>query len=119
MHELPLMAFTLLLQASVGMTLWLAFLHRHILITSSARPVMRPPLLLAFLAGAVGLLISTLHLGYPLNARHAPLFQFMAESGNYLWCAVSGAIGFIHITGHVTQRRLATPAYPSGSGRDC
>lgn len=39
MHELPLMAFTLLLQASVGMTLWLAFLHRHILITSSARPV--------------------------------------------------------------------------------
>lgn len=36
MHELPLMAFTLLLQASVGMTLWLAFLHRHILITSSA-----------------------------------------------------------------------------------
>ncbi len=30
MHELPLMAFTLLLQASVGMTLWLAFLHRHI-----------------------------------------------------------------------------------------
>lgn len=48
MHELPLMAFTLLLQASVGMTLWLAFLHRHILITSSARPVMRPPLLLAF-----------------------------------------------------------------------
>ncbi|EEQ2417706.1 dimethyl sulfoxide reductase, partial [Escherichia coli] len=54
MHELPLMAFTLLLQASVGMTLWLAFLHRHILITSSARPVMRPPLLLAFLAGAVG-----------------------------------------------------------------
>ncbi|MCV5540583.1 hypothetical protein OFN30_35195, partial [Escherichia coli] len=23
MHELPLMAFTLLLQASVGMTLWL------------------------------------------------------------------------------------------------
>lgn len=71
MHELPLMAFTLLLQASVGMTLWLAFLHRHILITSSARPVMRPPLLLAFLAGAVGLLISTLHLGYPLNAMHA------------------------------------------------
>ncbi len=38
MHELPLMAFTLLLQASVGMTLWLAFLHRHILITSSAPP---------------------------------------------------------------------------------
>lgn len=51
MHELPLMAFTLLLQASVGMTLWLAFLHRHILITSSARPVMRPPLLLAFWQG--------------------------------------------------------------------
>ncbi|MCV5132294.1 dimethyl sulfoxide reductase anchor subunit, partial [Escherichia coli] len=37
----------------------------------SARPVMRQPLLLALLVGAVGLLISTLHLGYPLNAMHA------------------------------------------------
>lgn len=71
MHELPLITFTLLLQASVGVTLWLAFLHRDILITSSVRPIMRPPLLLAFLAGAVGLIISTLHLGYPLNAIHA------------------------------------------------
>lgn len=71
MHELPLITFTLLLQASVGVTLWLAFLHRHILITSSVHPVMRSPLLLAFFAGAIGLIISTLHLGYPLNAMHA------------------------------------------------
>ena len=78
MHELPLMAFKLLLQASVGMTLWLAFLHRHILITSSARPVMRPPLLLAFLAGAVGLLISTLH---PVSYTHLDVYKRQPLAG--------------------------------------
>ncbi|HBM9259799.1 TPA: dimethyl sulfoxide reductase anchor subunit [Citrobacter freundii] len=71
MHELPLIAFTLLLQGSVGLTLWLTFIHRQAVAEGSPRQVMLPSLMFAFLAAALGLIISTLHLGYPLNALHA------------------------------------------------
>lgn len=64
MHELPLLIFTLLVQGSVGMTLF---------ITLSAREkrALLPAMLIAFAIGALGLVASTLHLGYPLNAFHA------------------------------------------------
>lgn len=64
MHELPLLLFTLLLQGSVGITLWLALLH-----TRNAPP--RGGLLLAFMMACIGLLASMLHMGYPLNAMNA------------------------------------------------
>lgn len=64
MHELPLLLFTLLLQGSVGITLWLALLP--------ARGISpRGGLLLAFAMACTGLLASTLHMGYPLNALNA------------------------------------------------
>lgn len=71
MHELPLIAFTLLLQGSVGMTVWLAFIHRRALAEGFPGQSMLAPLMIAFLASAAGLIISTLHLGYPLNALNA------------------------------------------------
>jgi anaerobic dimethyl sulfoxide reductase subunit C len=66
MHELPLLIFTLFLQGSVGITLWLAFAgrpapQRQVLFTAAG----------AFLLAAVGLLASALHMGYPLNALNA------------------------------------------------
>ncbi|WP_318374397.1 dimethyl sulfoxide reductase anchor subunit family protein [Enterobacter sp.] len=64
MHELPLLLFTLLLQGSVGITLWLA------LLPARGTPP-RSGLLLAFIMASLGLLASTLHMGYPLNALNA------------------------------------------------
>ncbi|MGK9172544.1 dimethyl sulfoxide reductase anchor subunit [Yokenella regensburgei] len=75
MHELPLLIFTLLLQGAVGIMLFLsvallkaaacpdyqASLARHFL----------PALMVACMAGGVGLLASVFHLGYPLNALNA------------------------------------------------
>ena len=64
MHELPLLLFTLLLQGSVGITLWLALLPAR-----GTSP--RGGLLLAFVMACTGLLASMLHMGYPLNALNA------------------------------------------------
>ncbi|MCK7428553.1 dimethyl sulfoxide reductase anchor subunit family protein [Enterobacter chengduensis] len=66
MHELPLLIFTLFLQGSVGVTLWLAFgaadaPQRSVLATAVG----------AFILAGVGLLSSALHMGYPLNALNA------------------------------------------------
>lgn len=66
MHELPLLIFTLFLQGSVGVTLWLAFgaagaPQRSVLATAVG----------AFVLASVGLLSSALHMGYPLNALNA------------------------------------------------
>ena len=66
MHELPLLIFTLFLQGSVGVTLWLAFggaitPQRSVLFTAVG----------AFLLASLGLLASALHMGYPLNALNA------------------------------------------------
>lgn len=63
MHELPLLIFTLFLQGSVGVTLWLAF-------GSTQRSALLPAAG-AFVLASLGLLASALHMGYPLNAlRH-------------------------------------------------
>ncbi|KYH17329.1 dimethyl sulfoxide reductase [Enterobacter hormaechei] len=63
MHELPLLIFTLFLQGSVGVTLWLAF-------GSTQRSVLLPAAG-AFVLASLGLLASALHMGYPLNAFNA------------------------------------------------
>ena len=66
MHELPLLIFTLFLQGSVGVTLWLAFgearaSHSRLLLPAAG----------AFVLASLGLLSSALHMGYPLNAFNA------------------------------------------------
>lgn len=64
MHELPLLIFTLLVQGSVGMTLFIS-------LSATEKRTSLPAMLIAFAMGALGLVASTLHLGYPLNAFHA------------------------------------------------
>ncbi|CAM8097976.1 MULTISPECIES: dimethyl sulfoxide reductase anchor subunit family protein [Enterobacter] len=66
MHELPLLIFTLFLQGSVGVTLWLA--------VGAAGAPQRSVLAAAvgaFVLASVGLLSSAMHMGYPLNALNA------------------------------------------------
>ncbi|EMP6507585.1 dimethyl sulfoxide reductase anchor subunit [Enterobacter hormaechei] len=63
MHELPLLIFTLFLQGSVGVTLWLEF-------GSTQRSALLPAAG-AFVLASLGLLASALHMGYPLNALNA------------------------------------------------
>ena len=62
MHELPLLIFTLFLQGSVGVTLWLAF-------GSTQRSALLPAAG-AFVLASLGLLASALHM--PRN-RHTDL----------------------------------------------
>ncbi|MDA3133298.1 dimethyl sulfoxide reductase anchor subunit family protein [Atlantibacter subterraneus] len=65
MHEWPLLIFTLLVQASVGLTLFTA-------VNAFNRQANSQPLRVALVAscvmGGVGLIASVAHLGYPLNA---------------------------------------------------
>ncbi len=71
MHELPLLIFTLLVQGSVGMTLFLTLSARAGSRVPEVRPQLLPGMLIACVAGGLGLMVSTLHLGYPLNAFNA------------------------------------------------
>ncbi len=71
MHELPLLIFTLLVQGSVGMTLFLTLSARAGTRVPEVRPQLLPGMLIACVAGGLGLIVSTLHLGYPLNAFNA------------------------------------------------
>lgn len=71
MHELPLLIFTLLVQGSVGMTLFLALSARAGSCVPEVKPQLLPGMLIACVAGGLGLVVSTLHLGYPLNAFNA------------------------------------------------
>ncbi|TAT62435.1 dimethyl sulfoxide reductase, partial [Enterobacter cloacae] len=66
MHELPLLIFTLFLQGSVGVTLWLALGGAQ----ASPRNALLPAAG-AFVLACLGLLASALHMGYPLNALNA------------------------------------------------
>ncbi|WP_431222407.1 dimethyl sulfoxide reductase anchor subunit family protein [Serratia sp. L9] len=74
MHEWPLVIFTLLVQGSVGITLFatviLAYANDKLDTKEKCRFAL-PLMLVAFIAGALGLMVSTAHLGYPLNAFHA------------------------------------------------
>ncbi|WP_337015378.1 dimethyl sulfoxide reductase anchor subunit family protein [Leclercia sp. AS011] len=71
MHELPLLIFTLLVQGSVGMTLFLTLSARAGARVPEVKPQLLPGMLIACVAGGLGLMVSTLHLGYPLNAFNA------------------------------------------------
>lgn len=74
MEEWPLIAFTLLVQGSVGLTIAISLFltaARGSLSEKERRCYVLPPLLAAVVAAACGLVASTLHLGYPLNAFHA------------------------------------------------
>lgn len=74
MHEWPLIIFTLLVQASVGITLFTTFslvMTEQGLSSQEKHRYALPFMLIAFIAGALGLIVSTAHLGYPLNAFHA------------------------------------------------
>jgi anaerobic dimethyl sulfoxide reductase subunit C (anchor subunit) len=71
MHELPLLLFTLLVQGSVGMTLFLTLAAWKAKQVAEARRQLLPVMLLACITGGLGLMVSTLHLGYPLNAFNA------------------------------------------------
>ena len=74
MQEWPLIVFTLLIQLSVGSTVFTTFTLVYAADRLHAQEKWRvaaPAILLAFIAGALGLVASTAHLGYPLNAFHA------------------------------------------------
>ncbi|MEW7315251.1 DmsC/YnfH family molybdoenzyme membrane anchor subunit [Buttiauxella gaviniae] len=74
MEEWPLIIFTLLVQGSVGLTLATSLFllaGGKALAGAEQRRFVLPPLLMAVIAAACGLIASTLHLGYPLNAFHA------------------------------------------------
>jgi anaerobic dimethyl sulfoxide reductase subunit C (anchor subunit) len=118
MHELPLLIFTLFLQGSVGVTLWLAFGGEH----ASPRSALLPSVG-AFVLASLGLLASALHMGYPLNAlnalRHvssswlsreivfaslylgslglAILLLFTKKAGGKLLLAVAGLVGVVDV----------------------
>lgn len=74
MSEWPLVTFTLFVQSSVGVTIFTAlyfcWLEKEIG-NQRATVAMRPVLLTAAILGCLGLLASTLHMGYPWNAFHA------------------------------------------------
>lgn len=71
MHELPLLIFTLFLQGSVGVTLWLAFSHSALAPGYASRRSLLPAVAGAFVLACLGLMASALHMGYPLNAFNA------------------------------------------------
>ncbi|WP_193016588.1 MULTISPECIES: dimethyl sulfoxide reductase anchor subunit family protein [Gammaproteobacteria] len=74
MNEWPLVAFTLFVQSSVGVTLFSAlyfcWLEKEIG-NQRATIAIRPVVLTGAILGCLGLLASTLHMGYPWNAFHA------------------------------------------------
>ncbi|WP_312816814.1 dimethyl sulfoxide reductase anchor subunit family protein [Atlantibacter subterraneus] len=65
MHEWPLLIFTLLVQASVGLTLFTAVNAFNC--QANSQPL-RVALVASCVMGGVGLIASVAHLGYPLNA---------------------------------------------------
>ncbi|ELW1645097.1 dimethyl sulfoxide reductase anchor subunit [Enterobacter oligotrophicus] len=71
MHELPLLIFTLFLQGSVGVTLWLAFGRQAVTGTDTPHRSLLIAAAGAFVLASLGLLASALHMGYPLNALNA------------------------------------------------
>ncbi|GAA0332768.1 dimethyl sulfoxide reductase anchor subunit [Morganella psychrotolerans] len=74
MSEWPLVAFTLLVQSSVGVVIFSALFFCRLeksLGNQRASLAMKPVLLTGAVLGCLGLLASTLHMGYPWNAFHA------------------------------------------------
>ncbi len=74
MSEWPLVAFTLLVQSSVGVVIFTALYFCWIekeTGNQKATAAMKPVLLISAILGCLGLLVSTMHMGYPWNAFHA------------------------------------------------
>ena len=74
MSEWPLVAFTLLVQSSVGVVIFTALYFCWIekeIGNQKATAAMKPILLVGAILGCLGLLASTMHMGYPWNAFHA------------------------------------------------
>ncbi|NUW57974.1 dimethyl sulfoxide reductase anchor subunit family protein [Cronobacter muytjensii] len=71
MHEFPLVLFTLLMQGAVGVMLMLCLTAGLMPRAGHMTLVTLPALLGVGVAAGLGLLTSTLHLGYPLNAFNA------------------------------------------------
>ncbi|MEZ6874993.1 dimethyl sulfoxide reductase anchor subunit family protein [Enterobacter sp. KBR-315C3_2022] len=71
MHELPLLIFTLFLQGSVGITLWLGFDRQQVMGAQASCRSVAIAAAGAFVLASLGLLASALHMGYPLNALNA------------------------------------------------
>lgn len=71
MHELPLLIFTLFLQGSVGVTLWLGFGCKPVMGAQASGRSIAIAAAGAFVLASLGLLASALHMGYPLNALNA------------------------------------------------
>lgn len=103
MHEWPLLIFTLLVQASVGLTLFTALSAFG---PRSAAPSQRAALVVACVFGGIGLIASVAHLGYPLNAfnslRHVAsswLSREIVFAALYL-----GVLGLTTLIALVTKR---------------
>lgn len=106
MYEWPLLIFTLLVQASVGLVLFSALVVREV----AGRQVgemscirrLGPALLLACVLAGAGLLASVAHLGYPLNAFNA--LRHIASS----WLSREIAVASLYLAGLclVTLRAL-------------
>jgi anaerobic dimethyl sulfoxide reductase subunit C (anchor subunit) len=113
MQEWPLIIFTLLIQLSVGSTLFTTFILMYAADSLNMREKWRvavPAMLLAFVAGALGLMVSTAHLGYPLNAFHA----LSHISSSWLSREIVFASLYLGILGLTTlialvSKRVATP----------
>jgi len=73
MHEWPLLIFTLLTQASIGVVLFAALTSYWLRDAAShvRFQVVLPAVLCAGVCGVLGLMASFAHLGYPLNAINA------------------------------------------------
>ncbi|MRG32326.1 dimethyl sulfoxide reductase anchor subunit family protein [Enterobacter cancerogenus] len=123
MHELPLLIFTLFLQGSVGVTLWLGLGRQQVMGARACDRSVAISAAGAFVLASLGLLASALHMGYPLNAlnalRHvasswlsreivfaslylaalgfAVLLMFFSKTGGKALLALAGLIGLVDV----------------------
>ncbi len=91
MHELPLLIFTLCLQGSVGVTVWLALGRQYAVEGRVPARGALPAMAGAFVLACVGLLASALHMGYPLNALNALREMCIRDSVWAGGCILHGA----------------------------
>lgn len=113
MHEWPLIIFTLLVQASVGLTLFIgcSALGRH-----PDFRALRKALIVACVCGGVGLLASVAHLGYPLNAFNS-LRHYASSwlSREIIFAALFlGLLGLTTLLALMTRRVVAWLAMLAG-----
>ncbi len=99
MKEMPLIIFTLSMQAAVGAVLWATFLR----LRDKEAPAYQTNTLCALILSAVGIIASLLHLGKPFLALTS-MSNFMgvlAEQGNFLQRRLLCAVGGLLVAGTV------------------